>query len=103
MVGFEPQMGHSGFLRSFNSRNFIWSASNTSNRPISVSSFPSSSLSVSIAWIEPMIPGRTPSTPPSAQDGTSPGGGGWEYRQRSEEHTSKLQSHSDLVCRLLLE
>src|SRR5947207_14786389 len=27
-----------------------------------------------------------------------------EYRQvRSEEHTSELQSHSDLVCRLLLE
>src|SRR5438034_3592992 len=23
--------------------------------------------------------------------------------QRSEEHTSELQSHSDLVCRLLLE
>src|SRR6202022_4928007 len=26
----------------------------------------------------------------------------WE-RRRSEEHTSELQSHSDLVCRLLLE
>src|SRR5438034_1749421 len=25
------------------------------------------------------------------------------YRRRSEEHTSELQSHSDLVCRLLLE
>src|SRR5438034_6133100 len=25
------------------------------------------------------------------------------YRTRSEEHTSELQSHSDLVCRLLLE
>src|SRR5260221_7154019 len=25
------------------------------------------------------------------------------WRQRSEEHTSELQSHSDLVCRLLLE
>src|SRR5436190_13092239 len=24
-------------------------------------------------------------------------------RMRSEEHTSELQSHSDLVCRLLLE
>src|SRR5260221_1913982 len=24
-------------------------------------------------------------------------------RRRSEEHTSELQSHSDLVCRLLLE
>src|SRR5438034_6259160 len=32
----------------------------------------------------------------------------WVYEQydstvRSEEHTSELQSHSDLVCRLLLE
>src|SRR5438034_330164 len=26
-----------------------------------------------------------------------------EARERSEEHTSELQSHSDLVCRLLLE
>src|SRR5438132_4976037 len=25
------------------------------------------------------------------------------YSPRSEEHTSELQSHSDLVCRLLLE
>src|SRR5438034_2203882 len=33
-------------------------------------------------------------------------GGGYELAmacQRSEEHTSELQSHSDLVCRLLLE
>src|SRR5438034_5996169 len=29
---------------------------------------------------------------------------GWAARaMRSEEHTSELQSHSDLVCRLLLE
>src|SRR5438034_6221711 len=28
--------------------------------------------------------------------------GGW-FGKRSEEHTSELQSHSDLVCRLLLE
>src|SRR5438132_9252304 len=27
----------------------------------------------------------------------------WRARYRSEEHTSELQSHSDLVCRLLLE
>src|SRR5260221_9186687 len=29
--------------------------------------------------------------------------GGSRRRTRSEEHTSELQSHSDLVCRLLLE
>src|SRR5947207_4055367 len=28
---------------------------------------------------------------------------GGAVRVRSEEHTSELQSHSDLVCRLLLE
>src|SRR5260221_8898007 len=27
----------------------------------------------------------------------------WRSNSRSEEHTSELQSHSDLVCRLLLE
>src|SRR5438034_7023757 len=30
-------------------------------------------------------------------------GAGGERDVRSEEHTSELQSHSDLVCRLLLE
>src|SRR2546430_12080040 len=31
--------------------------------------------------------------------------GGWHagWRERSEEHTSELQSQSNLVCRLLLE
>src|SRR5947207_11542376 len=40
-------------------------------------------------------PPRRPSgaTPPEAL----------RRRSRSEEHTSELQSHSDLVCRLLLE
>src|SRR5438034_8845322 len=28
---------------------------------------------------------------------------GDDHHYRSEEHTSELQSHSDLVCRLLLE
>src|SRR5438132_5506518 len=28
---------------------------------------------------------------------------GQDQKGRSEEHTSELQSHSDLVCRLLLE
>src|SRR5947207_8843646 len=35
--------------------------------------------------------------PPGGGDGVIPGA------LRSEEHTSELQSHSDLVCRLLLE
>src|SRR2546428_10257195 len=35
--------------------------------------------------------------------GSSPLAGLLEHRLRSEEHTSELQSRSDLVCRLLLE
>src|SRR2546430_4117850 len=54
--------------------------------------------------------------PSSASEGVSTGGGvsvavdiKWQCRQpfserqRSEEHTSELQSQSNLVCRLLLE
>ena len=40
------------------------------------------SLIVSSAWSDPITPGSTPSTPPSAQFGTRPGGGGWRKRQR---------------------
>src|SRR5260221_2238833 len=36
---------------------------------------------------------------PCHRSRSSPG----SFRWRSEEHTSELQSHSDLVCRLLLE
>src|SRR5476649_2598298 len=43
----------------------------------------------------------------SRPEGSPSGGGGRPTRsaapRRSEEHTSELQSHSDLVCRLLLE
>src|SRR5206468_9563443 len=38
-----------------------------------------------------------------AEGAESPGRGGGLPRDRSEEHTSELQSRSDLVCRLLLE
>src|SRR5260221_2035053 len=34
---------------------------------------------------------------------SSTGAGAVSAGSRSEEHTSELQSHSDLVCRLLLE
>ena len=43
---------------------------------MSGSPMPRINLSVSVAWMVPMIPGSTPRTPPSAQLGTSPGGGG---------------------------
>src|SRR2546421_2473686 len=37
---------------------------------------------------------------PSIDDDRKPH---WRHAKRSEEHTSELQSRSDLVCRLLLE
>src|SRR5436190_3423740 len=41
---------------------------------------------------------------PSACHARGPGGDRLSHQAvRSEEHTSELQSHSDLVCRLLLE
>src|SRR6266540_4530251 len=45
-------------------------------------------------------PGACPrdhAAPPPVHPAGAPGG------RRSEEHTSELQSHHDLVCRLLLE
>src|SRR2546421_4350607 len=44
-------------------------------------------------------PERRPRVPRPAR----PGRGTRGRRSRSEEHTSELQSRSDLVCRLLLE
>src|SRR2546430_8121498 len=43
--------------------------------------------------------------PPPIGKGPAFGGGGWVFGRngRSEEHTSELQSQSNLVCRLLLE
>src|SRR5436190_16684126 len=43
-----------------------------------------------------------PSAPPESPR-TAPASPTRRTEPRSEEHTSELQSHSDLVCRLLLE
>ena len=40
------------------------------------------SFITSIACRVPTVPGNTPKTPPSAHEGTSPGGGGSAYKQR---------------------
>src|SRR5260221_5367511 len=39
----------------------------------------------------------------TASAGLLPAEDALEKKDRSEEHTSELQSHSDIVCRLLLE
>src|SRR5438874_13339787 len=49
---------------------------------------------------------RNDRLPGKAQSRSARGGGAWRgrgRRNRSEEHTSELQSRRDLVCRLLLE
>src|SRR5260221_7726298 len=47
-------------------------------------------------------PGRE-TAPACSSLGSGSGLGSNKEQARSEEHTSELQSHSDLVCRLLLE
>ncbi|MCY1561604.1 hypothetical protein D9M68_988870 [compost metagenome] len=44
--------------------------------PMAGSPAPISSLIASLTWIEPIDAQSTPSTPPSAHEGTMPGGGG---------------------------
>src|SRR5260221_8864035 len=63
-----------------------------------------------VAWVVPVWQDRGRGAGSPARLGTAiPSDcracwGGFCTRQsRSEEHTSELQSHSDLVCRLLLE
>src|SRR5438034_8756059 len=48
-------------------------------------------------------PRRVPSPTPAGRARSSGSAAHPRGRPRSEEHTSELQSHSDLVCRLLLE
>src|SRR5438034_2347182 len=52
---------------------------------------------------EPGDPVGSRARPPSSREAVPGGAGGQLSEVRSEEHTSELQSHSDLVCRLLLE
>src|SRR5206468_11723302 len=62
-------------------------------------------------WCTPAIggtgrpPARSPSASAASAPRSTPGNGvaAAVCRSRSEEHTSELQSRSDLVCRLLLE
>src|SRR5260221_10051432 len=67
-------------------------------RPPRSTLFPYTTLFRSKAWREPAYAGRGyhPRSRPWSSNWPAAG-------SRSEEHTSELQSHSDLVCRLLLE
>src|SRR5690242_21459075 len=46
---------------------------------------------------------RSPSVRSTIHAAISPSSSPWRTLARSEEHTSELQSHVNLVCRLLLE
>src|SRR5260370_6374367 len=48
-----------------------------------------------LAFFEPMLPGDETFYQELHRR--------WDFERRSEEHTSELQSHLNLVCRLLLE
>src|SRR5260221_3342968 len=51
-----------------------------------------------------MTPSHIPANTPASDTGSTGGASTMIHSNtRSEEHTSELQSHSDLVCRLLLE
>src|SRR5260370_15229018 len=63
--------------------------------------FRSASLVFSCLAVAQHDPGPAPADGPGR--GTSPLTGDMLSNLRSEEHTSELQSHLNLVCRLLLE
>src|SRR5438034_4712331 len=54
-------------------------------------------------WSNSSEPGRPRQRQPADELASAPALALVTHGDRSEEHTSELQSHSDLVCRLLLE
>ena len=82
ILGFSPHTGQAGFFATGISRRRAPQASSNANLPSSGCPPPITSLSASAACIVPMMPGSTPSTPASAQEGTEPAGGGVGCRHR---------------------
>src|SRR3712207_8416891 len=79
-------------------------------RPPRSTLFPYTTLFRSAAWTHPSPFRLVPFCPSGAAlaicplgDGSRDGHGAGDSAQRSEEHTSELQSRQYLVCRLLLE
>src|SRR6266540_5699688 len=58
---------------------------------------------VTVGGVADTCDGRTLSVTLTDSSGAQIGSGSFSIPVRSEEHTSELQSHHDLVCRLLLE
>src|SRR5206468_8596495 len=74
-------------------------------RPPRSTLFPYTTLFRSVTWSDFALdtPAATVPTPTSETSFTDMDAEGFASISRSEEHTSELQSRSDLVCRLLLE
>src|SRR5437667_5560009 len=70
-------------------------------RPPRSTLFPYTTLFRSRSRFKNSVTASTSRTPPTGRSMTS--ARCWPRATRSEEHTSELQSHHDLVCRLLLE
>src|ERR1043166_746321 len=93
-VGFLPQTGQLGSRGILYSRKLMSIASYRSNRPISSLPLPRMSLTASLAWMLPMVAQMTPSTPPSAQLGTSPGGGGLGEQNKEQQTPPHKARHT---------
>src|SRR5260221_6743340 len=77
-------------------------------RPPRSTLFPYTTLFRSLSWASLARGARTIRAAPTGRKGVRDDGYHWQLARsivsdsRSEEHTSELQSHSDIVCRLLL-
>src|SRR5260221_1685141 len=71
------------------------------NKPGQIEKF--ENLGHTIVKDEVKIGSEKPNQPHSLSSAVTVQSGCGQTMYRSEEHTSELQSHSDLVCRLLLE
>src|SRR5206468_6488517 len=73
--------------------------------PLTVALLSASLYSLILGWLSfgPLPRRETRSPLEKANDWRVNSGGSFSAAARSEEHTSELQSRSDLVCRLLLE
>src|SRR2546427_5470907 len=101
------KLGSGGVARSAKRPRFAITASTvfcTSSHCLSTSSHPGSLIVSSSGFVGSSHPIRRPGSNASFLDSHT-----WPAQQldakttRSEEHTSELQSQSNLVCRLLLE
>src|SRR5947207_3929866 len=74
-------------------------------RPPISTLFPYTTLfrSFTMKFVWPLLEANLKARQEKIAEGLQAAERGHKELERSEEHTSELQSHSDLVCRLLLE